>query len=133
MPAYRNITRLFLIITIASFLFAQKVQAQSFFEQFQQSLTTAGQETGHATTETKIGKTLPEIIARIINAVLQILGIIFMGLIIYGGYIWFSARGNDSEVKKAQDVLRNSVIGLIIVLAAYAITNFVGAALLSKK
>lgn len=69
------------------------------------------------------------IIGRIISAFLSLFGIIFMVLIIFGGYRWMMARGNDDEVKKARDIIRGAVIGLIIVLAAYAISYFIATAL----
>lgn len=49
------------------------------------------------------------------------LGIIFLVLIIYAGFIWFMARGNEEEVTKAQTILKRAVIGLIIVLLSVSI------------
>jgi cbb3-type cytochrome oxidase subunit 3 len=62
----------------------------------------------------------------IIGAALSFIGIVFMVLIIYGGLTWMLARGNDQQVEKAQKLIIQSVIGLIIVLSAYAITSFIG-------
>ena len=58
----------------------------------------------------------------IINAVLSFLGIIFTVIIIYAGIKWMTAEGNPDSVTKAKSLLKNAVIGLIIVLAAYAIS-----------
>ena len=66
-----------------------------------------------------------EIVATIIQIFLGFLGIIFVILIIYGGYLWMTSRGNEEQVKKAKDTLQKATIGLIIILAAYAITYFV--------
>ncbi|MFA6130815.1 MAG: hypothetical protein WC730_00940 [Patescibacteria group bacterium] len=63
--------------------------------------------------------------ARIISPLLGILGVIFLVLTIYAGVIWMTAGGEKTHVKKAQDILVNSVIGLLIVIAAYALTQFV--------
>lgn len=68
-------------------------------------------------------------IAKAVQLMLVALGIIFLCLIIYGGLEWMQAMGNDEKVKKAQDILRNSVIGLIIVVGAYAMANFATSAL----
>src|SRR3989344_5648058 len=65
------------------------------------------------------------IVGRIINSFLSIFGVIFMILIIYGGYKWLMASGREEEVKKAKDIIRQAIIGLIIVLGAYAISYFV--------
>jgi len=61
----------------------------------------------------------------IIRAVLGLLGILILIFILYGGYLWLVSGGNDQMVKKAKDILTSAFIGLIIVLAAYAITTFV--------
>jgi len=62
----------------------------------------------------------------IIGTLLSFLGVIFMILVIYGGILWMTARGNEAQVDKAKNLLVNAIIGLIIVLAAYAITAFIG-------
>lgn len=67
----------------------------------------------------------------IIGAALSFIGVIFMVLIIYGGLIWMLAQGNDSQVEKAKNIIIQAVIGLIIVLGAYAITAFIGTQLTS--
>ncbi len=70
--------------------------------------------------------TTPEaLIGRIIKAGLSIIGIIFFGLMLYGGFRWMTARGEAKIVEQAKDTITAAAIGLIIVLAAYAITHFV--------
>lgn len=64
-------------------------------------------------------------VANIINVILGFLGIIAVIMIIIGGYTWLMAGGNDQEVTDAKSRIKNAVIGLAIVLAAYIITNFV--------
>lgn len=65
------------------------------------------------------------IIATIITVVLSVLALIFLVLTIMAGFKWMNAGGNDEDVKKAQASLKNAIIGLIIVLASFAITYFV--------
>jgi uncharacterized iron-regulated membrane protein len=69
--------------------------------------------------------TIEGVIGIVISAALGLLGVIFLVLIVYGGYIWMIARGDEAMVEKAKDTISRSIIGLIIVLAAYAITFFV--------
>lgn len=66
----------------------------------------------------------------IVSAFLSLLGIIFIGEIIYAGYNWMTARGEEEKVEKAKDTLRRSIIGLVIVVSAYAIWVFIYSALL---
>lgn len=63
---------------------------------------------------------------QIIGTILSFVGVLFLMLMIYAGVMWMTAQGNDQQVTKAKDLLINSIIGLIIIFAAYAITNFVG-------
>lgn len=72
---------------------------------------------------------LPSAIGRIVGAALSFIGIIFFILMIYGGVLWMTARGNDQQVEKAKDLIVAAIIGLIIVFAAYAITAFIGESL----
>ena len=62
---------------------------------------------------------------------LSILGVIFLGLVVYGGYLWMTAQGDDKQVGKAKDTLTQAIIGLVIIMLSYAITTFVGNALTS--
>ena len=64
-------------------------------------------------------------IGRVINWVLGLLGIILTLLILYAGFLWFSAGGNEEKVTKAKGILTNAIIGLVIVMGAYAISYFV--------
>jgi len=48
-----------------------------------------------------------------------------MAYIVYAGYLWIIARGEEEKISKAKAIIRGSIIGLIVVLGAYAITAFV--------
>ena len=64
-------------------------------------------------------------IARIINVFMGLLGIIAVVIILYGGFIWMTAAGNEERVDKARKMIVAGVIGLAIILSAYAIASFV--------
>ena len=65
------------------------------------------------------------LVGNIVKTFLSLLGIFFMGLAVYGGFLWMSARGDSEQVQKARDILRDAIIGLVIIIAAYAIAYFV--------
>ena len=68
---------------------------------------------------------LVSIIATIINVILSLIGIAFFGLLIYAGILYLTAQGEEAPVKRARQLIKDAVIGLIIVLSAYAISTFV--------
>ncbi len=65
-------------------------------------------------------------IGSLLGAALSLLGVIFLLLMIYGGFRWMLARGNEQEIEKAKNLIQAAVIGLMIVLSAYAITSLIG-------
>lgn len=69
--------------------------------------------------------TVGTVVGTIIKAFLGLLGIIFVILMIIAGFNWMTAGGDEDKINKAKDTIRATVIGLIIVVAAYAITYFV--------
>ena len=64
-------------------------------------------------------------IAQIIKAILGFLGVIFIVLIIYAGFLWMTSAGNEEKAGKAKKIITAAIIGLVIVLSAYAITIYV--------
>lgn len=70
-------------------------------------------------------KDLVDVVVSIINFVLSLIGIIFLILVIYAGFLWMTAGGNDDQVGKAKKLIINSIIGIVIIVAAYAFTNFI--------
>lgn len=70
-------------------------------------------------------KTLSLIVADGIQILLTFLGIIFLALIVYAGFLWMGAGGNSDQTGKARGLIFNGIIGLLIVLSAYSITFFV--------
>lgn len=70
-------------------------------------------------------------IANIINVAMGLLGIIAVVIILLGGFKWMTAGGNDDKVKEAKKLIVAGVIGLVIILTAFAIANFVVGALVN--
>lgn len=71
------------------------------------------------------GNSVPEIAGTIIGTALSMISVIFFILMVYGGFLWMTAHGDDGQVSKAQDTITAAVIGIVVILAAYAITTFV--------
>jgi hypothetical protein len=84
-------------------------------------LTNVATAAGFSNTTPSIGLT----VGTIIKGLLSLIGVIFMAYIFYGGYLWMTASGKEDQLEKAKAIIKNSIVGLIIVLGAYAITFFV--------
>lgn len=52
-------------------------------------------------------------------------GILFLLIIIYAGFLWMTASGNEEQIGKAKAWLKNGIIGLVIIFAAYTISSLV--------
>lgn len=61
----------------------------------------------------------------ILKVFFSLLGTIFLLLIIYSGYKYMTAGGNEEDAKIALDTIKQAVIGLIIIIGAYAISEFI--------
>ncbi len=66
-----------------------------------------------------------ETAARIIRVALGLIGTIFIALAVYAGFLWMTAGGEEENITKGKKLLYDAVIGLVIILAAYSLTNFV--------
>ena len=83
-------------------------------------------------TETGLGDKDPrEIAAAVIRVMLGFLGIIAVLIILYAGFLWMTAAGNEDKITQAKGMMSAGVIGLIIVLAAFGIATFVMNALVN--
>lgn len=84
------------------------------------------------TESTGLGQSnIKKTIGNVINVMLGFLGVVAVVIILYGGLIWMTARGNEDNVKKAQQIIVAGAIGLAIILSAFAITQFVVSEFLS--
>jgi hypothetical protein len=83
------------------------------------SLGTVNDETGLSDTG------LEETLGTLINIGLSLLGIVFLLLTLYAGWLWMTAAGDGKATQKAKDILITAVVGLVILLSAYAISSFV--------
>lgn len=72
-----------------------------------------------------VPKSFEETIGGYIKTGLALVGVIFLLLMVYGGYTWMIARGDETEATKAKDTITMASIGMAVVLIAYVITYFI--------
>lgn len=112
-----NISKLFVcffIISAALFLFFHIGQA-------------AGPDTGltYASETNLSDQDIRVTVAKIIRIFLGLLGIIAVCIIMYAGWMWMSSDGNPEKIDEAKKILKNAIIGLLIILTAFGIVSFI--------
>lgn len=70
-------------------------------------------------------QSLQATITSIIRVALSLLGIVALVIVLMGGFKWMTAGGSEDKVKEAKRLIFQGIIGMAIVLAAFAITTFV--------
>ena len=70
-------------------------------------------------------KDLKESFNSIIQIILSFLGILAVIIILWGGFIWMTAAGDEGKVDKAKKLIISGIVGIVIILSAYIIANFV--------
>lgn len=112
------------LVGVFIFLFALTtniVSAQSYDFAENSGLNTTGKALGY-----DLETTTPDvIIGRVIFIILGLLGIVFLGLMIYAGITWMTAQGNEQRVEKSKTMITEAIIGLVIVVIAYGLTYFI--------
>jgi len=104
------------IATFAGSLAALALSVSPAFAQFGLEYGTL---TGLGTQDLRAG------IMGIVNVLLGFLGIIAIVIILWGGFRWMTAGGNEEKVGEAKKIITAGIIGLIIIFTAYAIAAFV--------
>lgn len=64
-------------------------------------------------------------VARIIRVAMGLLGIIAVVIMLYGGFTWMTAGGEEEKVGEAKKMIFAGIIGLAIILSAYALASFI--------
>jgi len=68
-------------------------------------------------------QSIENVIATIIRLVLSVIGSIFLVLIFVAGNQWMQAAGNEEKIKKSKARIQSAIIGLLIILIAYALSS----------
>lgn len=111
-----------LVVFFCVFFFKNTVQAQ--IEVVSNSTDTLGIQAIDNSGLALGGEDIRIVIAKIIRAVLGLLGIILVVIILYAGYEIMLSGGNEEKVTKGKAILKNAVIGLAIILSSFIIVQF---------
>ncbi|MEK9157172.1 MAG: hypothetical protein AAB448_03540 [Patescibacteria group bacterium] len=100
----------------------------SAFAQLTSSDTGLGDtaQTGYGLSSNVISMTLPMFVGTyVIKPILGLTGTILFVLMTYAGFLWITAQGEPKKVQKAKDILSECVVGTVILVGAYALSNFI--------
>lgn len=75
--------------------------------------------------DTQAPPNLAALIGNIIQAVLAIIGVVLLIIIIYGGFLYMTSGGSPDQATKGKNWIINGIIGVIIIVLAYAISSYV--------
>lgn len=117
----------FILSIVCSLLFASSVVAIDLGSNIAGKAAEIG---GYSKTTSQT--TFSQNIGTVIKAALSMVGVIFLTLMVYAGYLWMTARGKEEEIDKAQKIITAAIIGLVIVVGAYSVTSFVIPRILSS-
>lgn len=65
------------------------------------------------------------LIIRIIRIALTFVGVGLTGLLVYAGFLWMTAAGNDDQITTAKSTMKNAVIGLLIIMMSWTLATFI--------
>lgn len=52
-------------------------------------------------------------------------GVVCVIVIVMGGYFYVTSGGDPSTAKRAREIILGAVVGIVVILMAFTITNFV--------
>ncbi len=83
-------------------------------------------DSGEIAEATKLPTADPETVTiNVVQWALGFLGLIAVVMIIYGGFTWMTAAGNEERLALAKKVIKYAIGGLLVILLAWALTTFV--------
>jgi len=123
---YRLLVTTIFILSSFSFFFTDYVYAKKSLSDATPALTTVSQKTG--LTQSSLTDVAGDVVAMIFIAS----GLIFFVLMVYAGVRWMTARDKEESVEKAKNTMIAAVIGLVILLAAYAVSNFISGSVIGN-
>lgn len=116
-----KIKKIALLLLIAVQLFSFGIVKAAGQSTENEALKTQTQALGDAS-GLNVNGSIAGILSVGLKVILGFLGIIFLFLTLQAGFKWMTSQGNEDEIKKAKGSLTNAIIGLLIVIGAYAIT-----------
>jgi len=127
----KNIGKFIFIISAGLILFSASYVFTAQDNSF--GIDQAAKTSGLLNNKISLSGGIPNLIGNLVAVVLALVGVYFFILILFAGIQWMTAAGSAEKVSKAKEKLMSASIGLVIVLSAYMISNFIFTKFLSSN
>lgn len=111
------------LLALPSLALAQEASATVSSNPLMETMKNIADKGSYQTDPTKAS--LPKLIGLIIRTALNLLGVIFLILMVLAGFNWMTSEGNEEQVKKAKRTIKHSLIGLIVAISAWTLWSFI--------
>jgi len=123
----QNVMKKTLINKLIVILFAVAITLP--FVAFAALLPDTPYDKGQASTAFGSGNTVTQILTKILSILLQFAGLVSVIFIVYGGYRYVTAGGNEDAAESAKHIITNAVIGFAVIVLSFVILKVVENAL----
>ncbi|MFA7087863.1 MAG: hypothetical protein WC146_00790 [Patescibacteria group bacterium] len=114
----KKISKHLISLAIISFLVMPILAIPALAQTDPFGINSVNNEIGLSSTDPKVA------ITRVIKIALSFLAIIAVVIVLFGGFKWMTSMGNEEKASEAKKILGAGVIGLVIILSAWALANF---------
>jgi hypothetical protein len=126
---FTNRLKIFFCLLLVSFFLSSAVLAatkgpQKIIEGLNDTARQAG-----VSTDIADENSLATFLGKVVNYLFGSISMVFLTIILIGGYMWLVAGGNEENVKKAKQWIINGLSGMIVIFIAYALVFTIGLSL----
>lgn len=68
---------------------------------------------------------IPTVIANVIKVLMGLSATVMLVIILYAGFSYLTSAGDSKKTKKAFDLIKSSAIGIVIIVTAYSLSQFI--------
>ncbi len=68
---------------------------------------------------------IPTIISNVIQIIMGLSATVMLVVILYAGFVYLTSKGDSGKTKKAWDLIKSASIGIIIIVTAYSLSQFI--------
>jgi len=116
---------MFCVFVSLFFIINPVVISAQTFKDFFPYLKTAGEQATYNVQKQGSDSYVNNLLGNIIAIVIGLIGSLFLILILYSGWQWLTASGEEEKINTAKKHIKNGVIGLGLCLLAFVIASFV--------